>query len=168
MANKFKTFVKSDKAKWGAVIVAGVILAGGIIGLTVRVSNNETTRKLGASSFQVGLLNDDDGKYPTKDVDKSGLSTKSFYKLEDLVSIKVAEDAEIKYHVNYYGEDKNFLGASQALEESYNSEIVTGVENLSSAKYIKIEIVPTEDDDETVSWLEKFSYVKQLTVTVAK
>ena len=161
---KFKKFVKSDKAKWIAVAVGGVVLAAAVIGLSVRVANSETTKELTASSYSVGLLDDTTGKKPTEDVDKGGLATKEYYKLDGL-AIDLATDAEIKYQVNYYDEEKNFLTV-QTLTVDF--EAVEIPELAQTAEYVKIEIIPMEDDDDSVSWFEKFGYVKQLTVTVAK
>ena len=40
--------------------------------------------------------------------------------------------------------------------------------DVSSAKYVKIEVIPKDDEDQEVSWFEKSGYLSDVTVTVAK
>lgn len=160
---KFKRFLKTDKAKWLAVTLAGITLTGAIVGLTIKVSNSETTKVLGASAYEVGLLDDTTGK-PYEETDKSGLATKKYYDFDGL-KIEVAKNATVKYQVNYYDSDKTFL-AVQTLTDDYNSANIPSA--AANAEFVKIEIIPTDDDDGKVGVFEKSGYVKQLTVTVAK
>lgn len=160
---KLRRFVKSDKAKWLAVALAGVTLTAAVVGLSVKVSKQETTKELGASAYAVGLLDDSTGKLH-EEVDKSGLATTKFYNVDGL-KVEVAKNATVKYQVNYYDEDKKFL-AVQTLTEDFDSADIPS--SALEAEYVKIEIVPTDDDDGKVSLLEKAGYVKQVAVTVAK
>lgn len=164
---KFKRFVKSDKAKWLAVALAGVTLTAAVVGLSVKVSKQETTKVLSASAFSIGLLDDATGRLPSgedKEVDKGGLATDKYYSFEGL-KIEVAKNATVKYQVNYYDDEKTFLIA-QTLTDDFNSSNIPS--EATTAEYVKIEIIPTEDDDGEVSLFEKSGYAKQLTITVAK
>lgn len=160
---KLRRFVKSDKAKWLAVALAGVTLTAAVVGLSVKVSKQETTKELGASAYSIGLLDDETGK-AFEEADKSGLATTKYYDVEGL-KVEVAKNATVKYQVNYYDEDKKFL-AVQTLTEDFDSANMPS--EASTAEYVKIEIIPTDDDDGEVSLLEKSGYVKQVSVTVAK
>lgn len=142
----------------GALFAVAALGVG--IAANVRVSRSETTTTLGASAFSVGLLDDSTGKRPT-DVDKSGLSTDKYYNAKDL-EIELAKNATIRYQVNFYDKDKEFLGV-QTFTADYTAPSMA-----STATFVKIEIIPTEDDDDVVSWTEKSGYVGQLTVTVVK
>ena len=161
----FKKFVKSNRIKWIAVTVAGIVLAGGLIALTARVSENETMKKLGSSDYSVGALSDETGKLLTGDDEvENVLYTDKFYKLEDLVC-EIDDRAEIKYQVNYYNADKLFL-AVQDLSVDFSATEIP--EAAATAKYVRIEIIPLNDSDEEISWVEKGGYVDQLTVRVKK
>ena len=162
MAN-FKRFVKSNKAKWLAVLLAGVTLTGAVVGLSVKVSKMDTTKELGSSAYSIGLLDDTTGK-AYEEADKSGLSTDKYYDLDGL-KIEVDKNATVKYQVNYYDAEKNFL-AVQTLTDDFDSANIPST--ASNAEYVRIEIIPLDDDNEKVGIFEKAGYVNQLTVTVAK
>lgn len=159
----FKRFVKSDKAKWLAVALAGVTLTAAVVGLSVKVSKQDTTKELGASAYSIGLLDDETGK-AYEEADKSGLATKKYYDLDGL-KVEVAKNATVKYQVNYYDEEKNFLTV-QTLTDDFDSANIPSA--AATADFVKIEIIPLDDDDGEVGVFEKSGYVKQLTVTVAK
>ncbi len=144
-----------------AAVLAVAALAVSI-GTNVKVTNSETTQTLGAGAFEVGLLSDETGKKLTgENADKSGLSTAKYYEAEGL-TIELNEDATIKYQVNYYDEDKEFLSVAEFTGD-YDA---TGAPE--TAKYVKIEIIPTDDDDDEVTFFEKSGYVGQAEITVAK
>ena len=146
----------------GVAAVLAVAALGVSIAANVRVSDKETTQVLGSSAFAVGQLDDTTGKLLTgEDEDKSGLYTTKYYKSEGL-EIKLKEDATVKYQVNYYDADKKFL----SVEEFEDDYVATGAPE--TAEYVKIEIIPTEDDDDTVGVFEKGGYVGQAEITVAK
>lgn len=146
----------------GVAAVLAVAALGVSIAANVRVSDKETTQTLGSGAFAVGQLDDTTGKLLTgENEDKSGLYTAKYYKSENL-EIKLKEDATIKYQVNYYDEDKEFL----SMAEFTTDYVATDAPE--TAAYVKIEIVPTEDDDDTVGVFEKGYYVGQATIKVAK
>ena len=90
---KVKLF-RTNKAKWTAVAVAGLLLTGSVVGLSARVSAQEKTKVLGVSAFSVGLLDDETGKLLTGDnKDNSGLSTDLYYKFDENFSVELEKDA---------------------------------------------------------------------------
>lgn len=135
----------------------------GVLVLSARVSSQETTKVLKASAFSVGLLDDATGKAP-KEADKSGLTTDKYYEYEGL-KIEIQENATVKYQINYYDAEKNFIHIGTFSE---NYDFSTPLLNVQNVKYVKIEIIPLDDEDNVVSWFEKSSYVNQLTITVNK
>lgn len=146
----------------GVLAVLAVSALSGSIAANMKMSANETTKDIGSSAFAIGRLDDETGKLLTgENEDKSGLYTSKYYKSENL-EIKLAEDATIKYQVNYYDEDKKFLSMS----EFTGDYVATGAPE--AAAYIKLEIIPMDDDDDTVTAFEKGDYVRQATIKVAK
>ena len=157
----------------GVVAVVATVLAGAALAVGIsshsRVDKTETTKELGVTSFSIGLLDDTTGKLPSgedAEKDKGGLSTSKFYKFEGL-TIESAKDSTVKYCVNYYAEDKSFLGLeTYQVGQDFTTSDVSGAG--ASAQYVKIEIIPTDDDDGEVSIFELPGYVSQLTITVTK
>ena len=160
--------MKRKVGKAGVASAIALVLAAGAAGIAiasnVRASNLETTKELTASAFSIGMLDDDTGKLPSEDVDKGGLYTSKYYEFDGM-DFEFVKEATVELQVNYYDADKTYLGA-QTWTTDYNAAQV--VSTATSAKYVKFEIIPTEDDDDTVDWTEKTGYVNQLTITVAK
>lgn len=150
-------------------VIASVLAVGAIgatIGLAAKVADQETTKVLSGSAYTIGLLDDTTGKLPTEDSEKdlSGISTTNYYDLEGL-KIEVAQDAEVKYQVDYYDADKQFI-AVQTWTGDFVAEDIMTMET--EAVYVKIEIIPLDDADGTVNIFEKSGYANLLTVTVNK
>ena len=165
---KVKLF-RTNKAKWTAVAVAGLLLTGSVVGLSARVSAQEKTKVLGVSAFSVGLLDDETGKLLTGDnKDNSGLSTDLYYKFDENFSVELEKDATVQYTLNFYESDKSFIGCEMRSDDfnSFSGSILDNVEE--ECVYVKIEIHPLEDNDEKVSFLEISGYVNQVKVTVSK
>ena len=157
------TMNKKNKI-WLAIIgVLSTVAVVVSLGTVARVDKSETTKKLTASSFSIGLFDDETGKTP-EEADKRGLATTKYYELDGL-KIEVEKNATVKYQVNYYDKDKNFL-AVQTLTADFDSANIPSA--ATNAKYVRIEIIPLEDDDDTVSLFEKNGYADQLEITVAK
>lgn len=153
---------KNTKKIFGiaAGALAGVVA---IVGLTALITrDDDKTKVLKASDYQVCMLDDTTGK--TDKDNAGGISTKSFYKLEDLDSIEVDKDADVKYYVNVYDEDKIFIQVDEYTGDLKASDKIA-YENL-GATYFKIEIVDTKDEE--ISWLEKFDLVKAVDVTLSE
>lgn len=146
----------------GVAAVLAVAALAVSIGANVRVSNNETTQTLGASAFGVGQLDDTTGKLLTgEDANKGGLYTTEYHKAAGL-GFDLTDEATIKYQVNYYDADKNFL----SMAEFTTDYVATDAPE--TAEYVKFEIIPLEDADGEIGFFEKFGYVGQATITVAK
>ena len=150
--------------KYGAIAVAALVLCGVGYQAVRHFKKDETTdvKTLVAQDYARYALNDTTGLADEEDL--SAISTESFYKLEGL-KITIEKDALIKYQVNYYDKDYAFLGV-ETLEKNFSEEDASAAEEI-GAVYVKIEIIPLEDEDGVISALEKSGYVKQLTVEVS-
>ncbi len=142
------------KNKW-AKIVIGVIAAVVAIGVVVaiaRSADEDKSKVLNGWAYETCRLNDTTGK--KDEDDKSGISTKDFYEIEQLQSIKFTdEEAEgIECYVNLYDDDKRFLSAEK-LTGDFMAEDVAAAKARGAA-YFKVEIVDTEDEE--VSFFEQF------------
>ena len=165
---KVKLF-RTNKAKWTAVVIAGLLLTGSVVGLSARVSAQEKTKVLGVSAFRVGLLDDETGKLLTGDnEDKSGLSTDLYYKFDENFKVEIVKDPTVDYALNFYDSEKDFVSCSGLYDYDIQYDELLSYEDSGDYRYVKIEIVPLEDNDEKVSWTEKAGYVNQLKVTVSK
>ena len=153
---------KKNTKKTVVGIVVGVLSLIATVGaLSKIVAEDEKTKVLKVSDYQVCLLDDTTGK--ADEDDKGGISTTSYYKLEDLESIEIADkDMDVKYYVNVYDEDKIFMQVDEYMEDLTASDKLA-YENL-GAVYFKIEIVDPDDDE--ISWFEKFSLVEAIEVTL--
>ena len=161
--------LKTNKARWTAVAVAGVLLTGGLLGLSARVSAQEKTKVLGVSAFSVGLLDDETGKLLTGDnKDDSGLSTDLYYKFDENFKVELVKDPTVEYVLNFYDSEKGFLSFVGFFDDDVQYDDLLSNEGSEDYRYVKIEIIPLEDNDEKVSWTEKAGYVNQLKVTVSK
>ncbi len=156
-------------SKWKrllSVVLAGFVVigcAGGVVSLV-----NKPTNKIGASQFSVGAINEQ-GIYVK--------SEKSLY-TKDLIEchgLTITPDFEAlgTYKVFYYGEDKNFLGSTDALKAYDGVYKRTGFD---MAKYCRIMITPQapvneygqEDAEFKIRFYEVSKYVGDYTITVDK
>ena len=155
-------FFSRSKTKFIVLGLAIIVLATGLLSLSSRVGNVETSKTLTSAAFSIGLIDDTTGDIlKGEEADNSGLRTTKYYKAKDL-EIDLSADAEVKYQVNYYDEDKNWLSVAT----------FTGDYTVSSAGsdaiWVKIEIIPLEDDDGVVSVFEKYGYCSQIEIKVQK
>lgn len=151
--------------KYIAIALVALVACGACYSAVQHFKKDEDTsdvKTLVAQDYARCTLNDTTGL--ADEEDQSGVSTSSFYNLDGL-KITLAEDATIKYQINYYDEEYAFLGVD-TFEKDFGEEQAKTAQEI-GAKYVKIEIIPTEDEDGVVSALEKSSYVKQLTVEVS-
>ena len=148
------------------VILVGVIALGafGIVNLFKRVDTLETTNKVSWTQYARGLLDDTTGKLPrdAEDIDYSGIHLKNYISADGL-KCKLDNDATIKYQINYFNEDYEFISVTERLSTDYD-----GSDNPANAKFALIEIMPTADADGVVSSLEIMPYARQLTVMYNK
>jgi hypothetical protein len=158
------------RLNWKAIL-SGIILVAvvaGVIGLVVALTGSETT-KIGSSNFAVGAVNDD-GVY-----EKSNTSvyTKNVIPCQGL-TIDPDFEATGTYQVFYYGENKNFIGATSVI----NSEdgIYKKGNTFPTAKYCRIMITPdapldeegNEQKDFKIRFYEVGGVVGDYDITVSK
>ena len=135
-------------------IVGICLLLASMVVIAVRLGKIDKTRELRSTSWSIGRIDDTTGKVDS--TDKSGLFTNTFLKVEEL-KVEVKENAKVTVQINFYTEDKTFI------------EDATDLTSIpATAKYARIEIVPTEDNDGKVSIFERLGYIKQVTVTYTK
>ena len=145
---------KDVKFKLLAVLAGlGVLLGSGAL---IRQSASEKTKELPTYSYSIGAI-DDEGKFDKKD--KSSITSEEI-KVKDLVSLEVKEDADVIVYVHYYNEEGEHLRSVEVVGEE--------LEEVEGAETCRIEIVPTDDDDDEVSAFEKGTYAKLVTVTLKK
>ena len=148
-------------AKIVGMILAVVVTLGAVVAIASKC-DSEKTKELGAFDYKIGQLSDIDGK-SIKD-DKSGLVSKDIYDIDGL-TVELEKDAEVKYQLNFYDADKEWLSVS-TYEEDFDGDQVETLKTI-GAEYVRIEIIPLDDEDGKVGIFEKSTYVKQLTVTVS-
>ena len=141
-------------------IIAGIVaaaLAAGLIANFAMDFDREETKTIGFSAYQAASVLED-GKIDKelKENVTSNLITTNGLK------ITVAEDAAVSYRVHWYDEMKGYLSASGPFTGDFTGTIPDG------AKYCRIEITPTSDEDGVVSTFEIPGYVALLEVTVNK
>ena len=158
-------FRKRSNILLTAILVVVIALGAiGIINLFKRVDTLETTNKVSWTQYARGLLDDETGKFPrvAEEIDYSGIHLNNYINADGL-KCELAKDATIKYQINYYDEDYEFISVTERLSADYD-----GTDNPANAKFARIEIIPTADADGVVSSLEIMGYAKQLTVTYNK
>ena len=106
-------------------------------------------------SFEVGSLGSD-GKYVA---DEGSLYTKEAFACDGL-QIELDFDSQIDYQIFYYDDLDNFIESTSVLSDSYSGG--------NHDTYARMVITPRNDEDEKISWTEKFSYPKQMEIKVSK
>lgn len=146
-----------------AVALSVALTVFGFISLFKKVDNLEPTKTVSSSAYARGLLDDSTGKLPkdSEDIDYSGIHMKEFITVDGL-KCEIAEDGDIKYEINFFDEDHQFISVSKRTTD------YDGTENPEGAKFALIEIIPTADADGIVNSSEVRNYAKQLTVTYNK
>lgn len=144
--------------------LAAIAMTGAIAGIVAlkKINDQIPTTTLSASAYTVGMLSDTDGKVESGA--DGGLFTAGYYDIEN-AEVKIKDDANVEVYVNLYKEDKTFLQVIKVTDKTKVSEIASSV---SSAKYVRFEIVPEEDADGKISGSEKREYAGQVTITVNK
>ena len=145
------------------VAVFAVAIVTAIIALNVKVNNSITTVTVSPSAYAVGILDDTTGKTPTEQ-ENIGIFSKNYLPVNGL-KCQLSTGATIRYQVNFYDVDHNYIGV-----KTYTTDYTTlPTESVyQDAKYVKIEIFPTADEDGVVSVFEVSKYAKMLTVTYNK
>ena len=108
-------------------------------------------------TFEIGGLNEQ-GRY---EKDKSTLYTENKFACEGLKAT-LDFDAQINYQIFYYDILDNYLSSTDVLKEGYSGDAPL------NGAYARIKIIPTTDEDNKISFIEKLKYSKQLNLKVAK
>ncbi len=139
-----------------ALALAGVAALTGVgFGVKAIVDYTKNDLKTISPSFEVGNLGSD-GKYVN---DESTLYTKSAFACDGL-QVKLDFDNEIKYQLYFYDDLDNFIESTDILSEAYSGGIHDG--------FARLVIIPTNDEDNKISWTEKVTYPKQMEIKVSK
>ena len=146
----------------GLAVILALVLA--IVALS-KIGKLEKTKDLGLTAFEIGTLNEADGKEA-----KSDFAFRTDYqKAAKFNKITLADDADITYVIYYFNADKKFIGKSNALSAETTELPSTQTVNSATENvryYRVVAIVPDTKDEVTL--LNLSSYAKQITVTVNK
>lgn len=138
--------------------VAGVGALGlATLGVSKGVSYLKADTKELNLSYEVGALNSN-GEYVE---DESRIYTKEKFACDGL-KVLLDFDSTINYQVFYYDILDNYVDSTEILDNGYS-----GISPLNGA-YARVVITPLNDEDNKVSFLEKYKYGNQLTINVNK
>ncbi|MGN1062515.1 MAG: hypothetical protein ACI4RO_05230 [Candidatus Scatosoma sp.] len=163
MRNALQKHKTGDKIKWIVTLIVGLGLVACVIGLTVRLNNNEKTKEVSATfGYETGLLDAETGR------DKSGATawrTKDFVPVKGLVIDIDEKSGDVSYNIFYYDEDKAFISkTSAALKVDYTASEDSSLP--ADAKYVRIVFEHANDTD--ISSSDIRTYCKEITVTYDK
>lgn len=156
-----KNSLKSKKT-WKNILVIGlsiITLLGVAVGIAALVnkSEEETTKK-NNPTYAIGGLTETGTYLETKE----SIYTKDAFECYGLKTT-LNFDNNISYKLFFYDEDKTFVESTSQLIDTFDSSktLMPG-----GTKYCRVVITPNEDSK--ISWYEKNSYAKQLTIKVNK
>lgn len=152
-------------------ILLGALGIGAIVGvasgINTLVEKKDTELKTIYPVFEVGGLNEADGKYEKSD---KTLYTKKAFECQGL-EIKLDFDNTIKYQVFFYESDGDYLGSTEVFDGNEDIDVPL------FASHARLELTPNwsemgEDYDtekeQIVKWYETTKYGSQLEVKVNK
>lgn len=150
------------KNKWAKIaigVIAAVVALGAVVAIA-RSADEGKSKVLNGWAYETCRLDDTTGK--KDEDDKSGISTKDFYEIEQLQSIKLTDEkAEgIEYYVNLYDADKTFLSVEKQTGDFMAEDVAAA--KARGAAYFKVEIVDTEDEE--ISFFEQFGLSDKVAV----
>ena len=138
------------------IVLSCIMLFGAIFGLVALFRQDKTTKEINPT-YSVGALNATTGKYEET---KSAIYTKDGFECQGLTT-SLEFDAVVKYQLYFYSEYDEFIHKTGTLSWTFYSNDIPV-----NSKYARVVIIPNED--ENISWLEKFNYSKQLNIEVDK
>ena len=150
---------KNKWLKWLAIALGAVTLIGAVSAIT---HSDDKTQELKGRHYEAHLLDDTTGE--VNENNNGGISTVDYYKISQLESIKIADDAEVEYYVNLYDKDKKFIQVDKHKDDLTDDAFLL-YEDL-GAVYFKVEIVDTNDDE--ISFFEKSALAREVKVTISK
>ena len=113
--------------------------------------------QLAVPSYSLGGLDQTTGK---KTEDECAIYTKDLIECTG-IELYADFDSDIKYVVHFYDEDENWLSCQE--NEGLNLKVDQMPEG---AVGVRIAIYPQNDEDDAVSFMEKYTYASDLTVKV--
>ena len=145
------------------VLIAALVTA--VVVAFVKISKIEKTKDVGTLSYSIGSLNADDGK---EIKDEHSFRTKHL-NADKFNKITIKDKADVTYQIFYFDENKAFIGKTEAL--SADTTEIAKTQTVESAsknvKYYRV-VISLKDASKKVTWFNKASYVKQVTLTVNK
>lgn len=135
--------------------VLSVLALAGVAASAVVLNKQVKTVELNGWDYKVATL-DEEGNV---DESKANVVTKKFITVDGL-DIQIADEAEITYQVFFYDNDQAFISNTEAMSSDFDGTAPEG------AEYAKILITHEEDDE--ITFFEKFDYVKQIEVEFKK
>lgn len=150
--------VKGNKLRWIVTFFMILVLTAGFVAITVMFVKKDSVKTLTATNYEIGEIADT-GKAVA---DSSGaVRTKEFINADGL-KIELGKDATVTYAVFFYDEEKVLVSVVDNLSTNYYGVVPK------EAKYAKVEITPTADEDGKVSAAELKYYTAQVTVSYNK
>lgn len=140
-----------------AVVVIGLAAGAGVAISNLVKNLKDDSHKL-TLNYDIGGLNEATGKYEET---KETLYTKDKFACYGLTA-KLDFDATINYQIFYYDILDNYISATNVLNKGFSDAAPV------NGAYARIEITPTNDEDNKISFTEKIKYSNMLTVNVAK
>ncbi len=154
--SNIKKHIKSDKIKWTVMGILVAMLAIAVMAMAVALNREVTTKDIPGTAYEIGIIDETDGAAKDSEL---AIRTRE-YKDVDGLTVKVDNEAKIEYKLFFYDEDKAFISATNALTADFDGEIPE------NAKYFKIELTPTADEDGKVTLIEVLGYADLVTVTI--
>lgn len=141
-----------------ALALAGVAALTAVgFGVKAIVDYTKNDLKKITLSYDVGNLGAD-GKYVA---DESTLYTKEAFGCYGL-QVKPDFDSAVNYQIFYYDILDNYISSTEVMSDGYIGEAPL------NGAYARIVIEPKEDEDGKISWTERVSYPKQLSIKINK
>ena len=144
------------------MVALGVVGLGAIAGVGTLIGRNaDEELKTIHPTFEVGGLNDTDGKYEES---KKTIYTKDAFECQGL-EFALDFDNNIKYQVFYYESDGDYISATEVLEGNQDLQVPL------SATHARMEITPiwksdVKEKDQEIKWYQVAKYSTQLDIKV--
>lgn len=150
--------VKSNKLQWIVTFFMILVLTAGFVAITVMFVKKDSVKTLTATNYEIGEIADTGKAVADSD---GAVRTKEFINADGL-KIELGKDATVTYAVFFYDEEKVLVSVVDNLSTNYYGVVPK------EAKYAKVEITPTADEDGKVSAAELKYYTAQVTVSYNK
>lgn len=150
--------VKGNKLRWIVTFFMILVLTAGFVAITVMFVKKDKVKTLTFTNYEIGEIADTGKAVADSD---GAVRTKEFINADGL-KIELGKDATVTYAVFFYDEEKVLVSVVDNLSTNYYGVVPK------EAKYAKVEITPTADEDGKVSAAELKYYTAQVTVSYNK